>query len=86
MVGLLPLPAQIPRFVRLQGDSPRMILLEQVVTLYLDRLFPGFELNGYGVFRVIRDSDIDFEDEAEDLVGVFETALKRRRRGVPARD
>ncbi len=85
MVGLLPLPAQISRFVRLLGDSPRIILLEQVVTLFLERLFPGFAMKGYGVFRVIRDSDIDVEEEAEDLVGVFETALKRRRRGVVVR-
>ena len=85
MVGLLPLPGQIPRFVRLPGATPRMILLELVVTLFLDRLFPGFDLKGHGAFRVIRDSDIEFAEEAEDLVGVFETALKRRRRGVVVR-
>lgn len=85
MVGLLPLPGQIRRFVQLPGDAPRMILLEQLVTIFLDRLFPGFELKGHGAFRVIRDSDIEFAEEAEDLVGVFETALKRRRRGVVVR-
>jgi polyphosphate kinase len=81
LVGLLPLPAQINRFVNLPGDQNRFILLEKLVTMYLDRLFPGFEMLSAGAFRVIRDSDIEVLEEAEDLVRVFETALKRRRRG-----
>ena len=81
LVGLLPLPAQIDRFIRLPGGKGRFILLEKLVTIYLDKLFPGFELHSAGVFRVIRDSDIEILEEAEDLVRVFETALKRRRRG-----
>ena len=81
MVGLLPLPAQIERFICLPGEQCRFIQLEKLVTMYLDRLFPGFEMHSAGAFRVIRDSDIEILEEAEDLVRVFETALKRRRRG-----
>jgi polyphosphate kinase len=81
MVGLLPLPGQIERFIRLPGEEYRFILLERCVAMFLDRLFPGFSLRGMGTFRVIRDSDIEVLEEAEDLVRLFETALKRRRRG-----
>ena len=79
--GLIPLPHQIDRFVRLPGEAVRFIRIEQIVRLYLDRMFPGFEVSDSGVFRVIRDSDMEVEEEAEDLVRVFESALKRRRRG-----
>jgi polyphosphate kinase len=86
MRGLLPLPSQVERFVRLprSGTSTtvRFISLERIITLFLDRLFPGFKLVGSGLFRVIRDTDVEFEEEAEDLVRSYETALKRRRRGV----
>ena len=88
MRGLLPLPAQVERFVRLPaaldgGGAPiRFVLLEHVVGLFLQRVFPGFRLLGQGLFRLIRDTDVEFEEEAEDLVRSYETALKRRRRGV----
>ncbi|MGD0103229.1 MAG: RNA degradosome polyphosphate kinase [Rhodopila sp.] len=86
MRGLLPLPSQIDRFVRLPAGDPagpiRFILLDDLVVLFLDRIFPGFRLTGHGLFRVIRDTDVEFEEEAEDLVRSYETALKRRRRGV----
>ncbi|MDR3534588.1 MAG: RNA degradosome polyphosphate kinase [Rhodopila sp.] len=86
MRGMLPLPSQVERFIRLPpaeaGGAIRFILLEDLVVLFLDRVFPGFRLTGSGLFRVIRDTDVEFEEEAEDLVRSYETALKRRRRGV----
>lgn len=81
MRALLPLPHQIQRFVRLPGDEIRFLPIEDMVGLFLDRLFPGFRVDGLGVFRVIRDSEMEIDEEAEDLVRVFESALKRRRRG-----
>jgi polyphosphate kinase len=84
MRGLLPLPSQVERFIRLPtaaGAPVRFILLDNLVVLFLDRVFPGFRLTGHGLFRVIRDTDVEFEEEAEDLVRSYETALKRRRRG-----
>lgn len=79
--GLVLLPQQSERFVRLPGDRPRFVRSEQIIRLNLNRLFPGMEVSEFGVFRVIRDSDVEVEEEAEDLVRVFESALKRRRRG-----
>ena len=79
--ALLPLPSQLPRFVRLPGANIRFLPLEELVGLYLDRLFPGFKVAGLGYFRMIRDSEMEIEEEAEDLVRLFESALKRRRRG-----
>ncbi|MBY0430428.1 MAG: RNA degradosome polyphosphate kinase, partial [Rhodospirillales bacterium] len=79
--ALVPLPHQIERFVRLPGEEIRMLPLEEMVGLYMDRLFPGFRVDGGGIFRVIRDSDMEIDEEAAALVRVFETALKRRRRG-----
>jgi polyphosphate kinase len=83
VMALLPVPAQLQRFIRLpgKGKHARFIPLEEVLALYLDRLFPGYLVKGLGLFRVLRDSDVEVEEEAEDLVLMFESLLKRRRRG-----
>ena len=88
MRALVPLPPQSDRFVRLptpkgraKVKSIRFIRLETVVSHFASRLFPGMEILAQGAFRLLRDSDIEIEEEAEDLVRLFETALKRRRRG-----
>ncbi|MDN5789143.1 MAG: RNA degradosome polyphosphate kinase, partial [Pseudorhodobacter sp.] len=83
LLALLPIPQQIDRFVPLpakHGEN-RFLLLEELLLLHLDVLFPGYTDKGHCTFRVLRDSDLEVEDEAEDLVREFETALKRRRRG-----
>ncbi|MEY3732325.1 MAG: hypothetical protein RLZZ57_3081 [Pseudomonadota bacterium] len=85
MRALLPLPPQVQRFIRLPSrrgaGAMRFVLLEDVILLFLDRLFPGFIMAESGLFRLIRDTDVEFEEEAEDLVRSYESALKRRRRG-----
>ncbi|WP_336288312.1 RNA degradosome polyphosphate kinase [Bartonella sp. CB60] len=82
-VMLLRIPTTLKRFVLLpqQGNSFRFIAFEDIVRIFIHCLFPTYDINGFGIFRVIRDSDIEIEEEAEDLVRFFETALKRRRRG-----
>ena len=79
--ALLMLPPMLPRFVRLPGLRARYVALEQVLTRFFPLIFPGFEVLGQGCFRIIRDSDIEIEEEAEDLVRFYQTAIKRRRRG-----
>ncbi|GGE27849.1 polyphosphate kinase [Gemmobacter megaterium] len=81
--ALLPIPGQIARFVTLpsKDGQHRVLPLEELLLLNLSSLFPGYDEMGYCTFRVLRDSDLEVEDEAEDLVREFETALKRRRRG-----
>lgn len=79
--ALVPLPNQVDRFIRLPGEGIRFILQEAAVMLHLDRLFPGYTLAKSGHFRILRDSEMEIDEEAEDLVRSFESALKRRRRG-----
>ncbi len=82
---LVPLPAQVRRFIRLPGESVRFVALENLVRSFIDHLFPGYRIVGSGVFRLIRDSDIEYEEEAEDLVLLFETMLRQRRHGSVVR-
>ncbi|MCK5423835.1 MAG: RNA degradosome polyphosphate kinase [Emcibacter sp.] len=81
LLALLPVPRQTKRFVRLPGDKVRFISVENCICLFMNRLFPNYTIKGDGIFRLIRDSEMEVDEEAEDLVRVFESALKRRRRG-----
>jgi polyphosphate kinase len=83
VMALLPVPSQLQRFIRLPGKNKhaRFLPLEEVIELYLYKLFPGYTVKGTGLFRVLRDSDVEIEEEAEDLVLMFESLLKQRRRG-----
>jgi polyphosphate kinase len=81
MRALVPIPPQIERFVAIGKGSTRFILMEQLVRLFCERLFPGYKIISAGHFRVIRDSEMEVDEEAQDLVSSFESALKRRRLG-----
>ncbi len=81
--ALLPVPAQLQRFMRLPDKerAVRFVAVENVIEMFLDQLFPDHTPTGVGMFRILRDSDVEIEEEAEDLVLLFESLLKRRRRG-----
>ena len=75
------IPATLPRFVRIPGRKARYVTMETMLRRFTGLLFPGYDVLGAGAFRIIRDSDIEIEEEAEDLVRYFRSAIKRRRRG-----
>ena len=79
--ALIPLSHQVDRFFRLPGDAARFLSLENIVRMFVDQLLPGYDVAGEGLVRVLRDSDIQIEDESEDLIRFYESAIKRRRRG-----
>ena len=91
LYALVPVPTQVKRFWPLATDGRstpgrrRYLTLESLLMLFIDHLFPGCDVLERGVFRLIRDSDIEIEEEAEDLVMEFEEALKQRRLGSVVR-
>lgn len=80
-IAIIPLPARLSRFTRLPGRKLRYVLLEDAIRLFLNMLMPDFESTSSALFRIIRDSELDVDDESEDFVRNFERALKQRRRG-----
>ncbi|NDF12463.1 MAG: RNA degradosome polyphosphate kinase [Proteobacteria bacterium] len=86
--AIILLPQKLQRFIQLpdtKGKHTRVVLLEEVISLFMDRLFPGWKVKGSGLIRINRDSELEVVNEAEDLVQQFETAVKRRRRGTVIR-
>jgi polyphosphate kinase len=85
MNGLIPIPGRLERFIRLPAAEDasriRFVRIETVVSLFLAELYPTFEIHAQGTFRVLRDSDVELQEEAEDLTRAYESQLKRRRRG-----
>jgi polyphosphate kinase len=82
LMEMLLIPQALPRFIRLPGEKAAYISVEDLICQNAGVLFPGFRALGHGVFRVLRDSDIELEEDAEDLVRYYRTAIQRRRRGM----
>jgi len=82
VMEMILIPQALPRFVRVPGPDAIYISIEDLIVRHADQIFPGFSFNGNGVFRVLRDSDIELEEDAEDLVRYYRTAIQRRRRGT----
>jgi polyphosphate kinase len=82
LMEMVLIPSALPRYIRLPGEDATYISVEELLCRHAELLFPGFEVNGHGVCRVLRDSDIEIEEDAEDLVRYYRTAIQRRRRGM----
>lgn len=81
IIEMILLPSALPRYVRVPGEEAIYVSIASLITRFADHVFPGFKIKGDGLFRVLRDSDIEIEEEAEDLVRTFRSAIQRRRRG-----
>ncbi|MGQ7830721.1 RNA degradosome polyphosphate kinase [Altererythrobacter sp. Z27] len=81
LIEMILIPSALPRFVRVPGGNSIYISITSLICRFADHVFPGFTIHGDGLFRVLRDSDIEIEEEAEDLVRTFRSAIQRRRRG-----
>ena len=82
LMEMVLIPSALPRFIRLPSEGALYVSIEELIRRHAELLFPGFRVTGHGVFRVLRDSDIEVEEDAEDLVRYFRTAIQRRRRGT----
>ncbi|MET1755322.1 RNA degradosome polyphosphate kinase [Novosphingobium sp. RD2P27] len=82
VMEMILIPQALPRFVRVPGPEAIYMSIEDLICRQVEQIFPGFKVNGHGVFRVLRDSDIEIEEDAEDLVRYYRTAIQRRRRGM----
>ncbi|MDE3015561.1 MAG: RNA degradosome polyphosphate kinase [Pseudomonadota bacterium] len=80
-IAIVPLPARLSRFILLPGEGLRYVMLEEAIGMFLSMLMPGFTKTDSALFRIIRDSELDVEEEGEDFVRNFERAVKQRRRG-----
>ncbi len=80
-VVIIPMPQTLKRFINLKEKDTRFILLEDLITRYIEEIVPGFDIVDSGLIHIIRDSDLDIEEDAEDLLRHFERAVKKRRRG-----
>jgi polyphosphate kinase len=80
-IAVIPFPSKLNRFIQLDGRGNRFVLLEDVIETHIDSLFPGFKKIDSSLYRIVRDSDLDIDEDAEDLMRFFESAVKRRRRG-----
>src|SRR3546814_15197659 len=83
---LVMLPGTAPRFLRLPGEPARYVALETLLARFSALIFPGYRVKAAAAFRVLRDSDIEIEEEAEYLVRYFANAIKRRPRGRGPKD
>ena len=81
IIEMILIPTALPRYIRVPGEEAVFISIASLIVRFADQLFPGFTIKGDGLFRVLRDSDIEIEEEAEDLVRTFRSAIQRRRRG-----